>query len=69
MAAGAYRIDASTRAGDVTLAGVRHDDGARGSIVIDSTAGDVAVRAAPAEGQPSSSRRSRYSSPLISPRA
>jgi hypothetical protein len=42
--AGAYRIDGRTRAGDVTLDGVRHDDDARGTIVIDTTAGDVAVR-------------------------
>lgn len=34
----------AARAGDVTLDGVRHDDDARGTIVIDTTAGDVAVR-------------------------
>ena len=42
--AGAYRIEAETRAGDVTLDGVRHDDGARGRIVLDTTAGDVTVK-------------------------
>jgi hypothetical protein len=67
--AGAYRVDAGTRAGDVTLDGVRHDDDARGTIVMTRPRATSPCGAGRAERQPSSSRRSRYSSPLISPRA
>ena len=42
--AGAYRITAETRAGDVVLDGVRDDPAAPGSILLDTTAGDVVVR-------------------------
>lgn len=42
--AGAYRITAETRAGEVVLDGVRDDPAARGGILLDTTAGDVTVR-------------------------
>lgn len=43
--AGAYRIEAETRAGDVLLRGVRDNPDAPGRIRLDTTAGDVTVRA------------------------
>lgn len=45
--AGAYRIDATTRAGRIRMRGVRHDERATRSIVVATTAGDVVLAAAP----------------------
>ena len=43
--AGSYRIDATTRAGEVRLVRIRHDPRAERSIVVETSAGDVTVRA------------------------
>ena len=42
--AGAYRLDATTRSGDVRLSGVHHDPQAARSITVEVTAGDIVVR-------------------------
>ncbi len=44
--AGAYRLDATTRSGDLHLSGVRDDPRATRSITVDVTAGDIVVRGA-----------------------
>ncbi len=46
MPAGAYRLDATTRSGDVHVSGVRDDPRATRSITVDVTAGDIVVRGA-----------------------
>lgn len=45
--AGAYRVDATTGGGSVTVRGLRHDAAAARSIVVTTSAGDVLVTARP----------------------